>query len=73
MAVGFLMSIFGLYPDDILFAARDFGGDVGQTAAHVKFREFGAANEGERQSYDEKQAAEEQREVHGESLARCAR
>ena len=24
VAVGFLMSIFGLYPDDILFAARDF-------------------------------------------------
>ena len=24
VAVGFLMSIFGLYPDDILFAVRDF-------------------------------------------------
>jgi hypothetical protein len=28
VAVGFLMSVFGLYPDDILFAARDFVVDL---------------------------------------------
>jgi hypothetical protein len=31
VAVGFLMSIFGLYPDDILFAARDFVVDLWNT------------------------------------------
>ena len=31
VAVGFLMSIFGLYPDDILFAARDFVLDLWNT------------------------------------------
>jgi len=31
VAVGFLMSIFGLYPDDILFAARDFILDLWNT------------------------------------------
>ena len=31
VAVGFLMSIFGLYPDDILFAARDFIVDLWNT------------------------------------------
>jgi hypothetical protein len=31
VAVGFLMSIFGLYPDDILYAARDFVLDLWNT------------------------------------------
>ncbi|WP_411033761.1 DUF6460 domain-containing protein [Shinella sp. BYT-45] len=31
VAVGFLMSIFGLYPDDILFAVRDFILDLWNT------------------------------------------
>lgn len=31
VAVGFLMSIFGLYPDDILFAVRDFFLDLWNT------------------------------------------
>ncbi len=31
VAVGFLMSIFGLYPDDILFAVRDFIIDLWNT------------------------------------------
>ena len=31
VAVGFLMSIFGLYPGDILFAARDFIRDLWNT------------------------------------------
>ncbi|WP_432346752.1 DUF6460 domain-containing protein [Shinella yambaruensis] len=31
VAVGFLMSIFGLYPDDILFAVRDFIVDLWNT------------------------------------------
>jgi hypothetical protein len=31
VAVGFLMSIFGLYPDDILFAVRDFVIDLWNT------------------------------------------
>ena len=31
VAAGFLMSIFGLYPDDILFAARDFIVDLWNT------------------------------------------
>lgn len=31
VAVGFLMSIFGLYPDDIIYAARDFVLDLWNT------------------------------------------
>ena len=31
VAVGFLMSIFGLYPEDILFAVRDFIVDLWNT------------------------------------------
>jgi len=31
VAVGFLMSIFGLYPQDILFAVRNFVLDLGNT------------------------------------------
>ena len=31
VAVGFLMSVFGLYPDDILYAVRDFVVDFWNT------------------------------------------